>query len=70
MFLSQGSQYNVTKYTNAKNKLQGQLVKGQKANEREGKHGLLRLGRHVQEDRIRGEGKGGGRNGREVEMDT
>lgn len=64
MFLSQGSLYNVTKYTNAKNKLQGQSVTGQKANEREGKHDLLRLGRHVQEDRIRGEGKGGRWNGK------
>lgn len=59
MFLSQGSQYNINKYTNAKNKLQGlnddQLVKRQKTNEREGKHNWLRLGRSEQE--LEGKGK-------------
>lgn len=41
LFLNQGSQCNVNKYTNAKNEPQGldddQLVKGQKSKEMEGK---------------------------------
>lgn len=59
MFLRQGSQYNVNKYTNTKNKLQGlndnQLVKGQKANEREGKTQLSQaLGTRARRQNKRG----------------